>query len=143
MGMRRLPCRSLEDVVHEDRKLYLVFEFLDVDLKKHMDSNPHLYQDQSMAKVGKELLVIAPRVEHGAHSPPRRCPTAGWQVGIHPPAALSLPDAARHRLLPLAPVSWRAHVLVMGCVPAPPTLRPADVCAAHSTLLPALQHTAP
>ncbi|KAL4854142.1 Cell division control protein 2 A [Chlorella vulgaris] len=40
----------LEDVVHEDRKLYLVFEFLDVDLKKHMDSNPQLYQDQTVVK---------------------------------------------------------------------------------------------
>ena len=26
--------------MHEERKLYLVFEFLDVDLKKHMDSHP-------------------------------------------------------------------------------------------------------
>jgi cyclin-dependent kinase 2 len=40
----------LEDVVHEDRKLYLVFEFLDVDLKKHMDSNPQLYQDETVVK---------------------------------------------------------------------------------------------
>ena len=28
------------DVVHSDAKLYLVFEFLDVDLKKHMDAHP-------------------------------------------------------------------------------------------------------
>jgi cyclin-dependent kinase 2 len=40
----------LEDVVHEDRKLYLVFEFLDVDLKKHMDSYPQLYQDPAVVK---------------------------------------------------------------------------------------------
>lgn len=46
------PMRSLEDVVHEDRKLYLVFEFLDVDLKKHMDSYPQLYQDPAVVKVG-------------------------------------------------------------------------------------------
>ena len=30
----------LLDVVHNDKKLYLVFEFLDQDLKKFMDSSP-------------------------------------------------------------------------------------------------------
>lgn len=59
---------SLEDVVHEDRKLYLVFEFLDVDLKKHMDSNPQVYLDQTVVKVRQlkfsaflSLLVLAGR----------------------------------------------------------------------------------
>ena len=28
---------GLKDVVHQDQKLYLVFEFLDQDLKKYMD----------------------------------------------------------------------------------------------------------
>lgn len=42
---------SLEDVIHEDRKLYLVFEFLDVDLKKHMDSQPQVYRDPLVVKV--------------------------------------------------------------------------------------------
>ncbi len=28
---------SLLDIVHADQKLYLVFEFLDVDLKRYMD----------------------------------------------------------------------------------------------------------
>lgn len=37
--------------MHEDRKLYLVFEFLDVDLKKHMDSHPQLYRDPAVVKV--------------------------------------------------------------------------------------------
>jgi len=32
----------LQDVVHADAKLYLVFEFLDLDLKKHMDAHPRL-----------------------------------------------------------------------------------------------------
>ena len=44
--------------MHEDRKLYLVFEFLDVDLKKHMDSNPQLYQDQSMVKVTAYFFIV-------------------------------------------------------------------------------------
>jgi len=30
----------LLDVVHSDKKLYLVFEFLDLDLKKYMDMLP-------------------------------------------------------------------------------------------------------
>jgi len=34
-----LWCRLL-DVVHSDKKLYLVFEFLDLDLKKYMDMLP-------------------------------------------------------------------------------------------------------
>lgn len=42
---------SLVDVVHEDRKLHLVFEFLDLDLKKHMDSNPAAYRDPRLVKV--------------------------------------------------------------------------------------------
>ncbi len=43
--------RRLEDVIHRDQKLYLVFEFLDLDLKKHMDANPHLCQDHRLVKV--------------------------------------------------------------------------------------------
>ena len=31
------PCRLL-DIVHADQKLYLVFEFLDVDLKRYMEA---------------------------------------------------------------------------------------------------------
>ena len=45
-----LVCR-LEDVIHSDQKLYLVFEFLDLDLKKHMDANPHLCKDHRLVKV--------------------------------------------------------------------------------------------
>ena len=31
---------SLHDVIHSENKLYLVFEYLDQDLKKHMDAQP-------------------------------------------------------------------------------------------------------
>jgi len=51
--LRELPhpnIVSLKDVVHQDQKLYLVFEFLDKDLKKYMDAvakncedAPHAY----------------------------------------------------------------------------------------------------
>jgi cyclin-dependent kinase 2 len=40
----------LLDVVHEDRKLHLVFEFLDLDLKKHMDTSPQAYKDPLRVK---------------------------------------------------------------------------------------------
>ena len=32
------PCQSLLDIVHSDTQLYLVFEFLDMDLKRYMDT---------------------------------------------------------------------------------------------------------
>ena len=31
-------CNRLLDIVHADQKLYLVFEFLDVDLKRYMEA---------------------------------------------------------------------------------------------------------
>lgn len=33
----RFPVARLLNIVHADTKLYLVFEFLDVDLKRYMD----------------------------------------------------------------------------------------------------------
>ena len=38
------------DVIHQDKKLYLVFEFLDVDLKKHFDTHPHISNDRRVIK---------------------------------------------------------------------------------------------
>ena len=46
----------LEDVVHSDKKLYLVFEYLDLDLKKHMDSHPTFGTDHRLVKVWKTSL---------------------------------------------------------------------------------------
>eukprot|EP00897_Mesotaenium_endlicherianum_P001259 jgi/Mesen1/1160/ME000124S00189 len=40
----------LQDVVHSDKRLYLVFEYLDLDLKKHMDACPHISQDHRLIK---------------------------------------------------------------------------------------------
>lgn len=37
--------------MHSDKKLYLVFEYLDLDLKKHMDSHPNFGTDHSLVKV--------------------------------------------------------------------------------------------
>ena len=41
----------LQDVVHSDKRLYLVFEYLDLDLKKHMDSCPEFSKDPRLVKV--------------------------------------------------------------------------------------------
>ncbi|KAK1321970.1 hypothetical protein QJS10_CPA03g02072 [Acorus calamus] len=40
----------LQDVVHSEKRLYLVFEYLDLDLKKHMDSCPELSKDPRLVK---------------------------------------------------------------------------------------------
>lgn len=41
----------LQDVVHSEKRLYLVFEYLDLDLKKHMDSSPDFAKDLRLIKV--------------------------------------------------------------------------------------------
>ena len=41
----------LQDVVHSEKRLYLVFEYLDLDLKKHMDSSPDFAKDRRQIKV--------------------------------------------------------------------------------------------
>lgn len=41
---------SLRDVVHCERRLYLVFEYLDLDMKKHFDSNPEIAKDRQVIK---------------------------------------------------------------------------------------------
>ncbi|KAJ6402743.1 hypothetical protein OIU84_014781 [Salix udensis] len=40
----------LQDVVHSEKRLYLVFEYLDLDLKKHMDSSPEFANDPRLVK---------------------------------------------------------------------------------------------
>ncbi|CAL9111312.1 unnamed protein product [Musa acuminata var. zebrina] len=40
----------LQDVVHSEKRIYLVFEYLDLDLKKHMDSCPELVKDPRLVK---------------------------------------------------------------------------------------------
>ncbi|XP_060169410.1 cell division control protein 2 homolog A-like isoform X2 [Lycium barbarum] len=40
----------LLDVVHSEKRLYLVFEYLDLDLKKHMDSSPEFSKDPRVVK---------------------------------------------------------------------------------------------
>lgn len=40
----------LHDVVHSEKRIYLVFEYLDLDLKKHMDSCPEFSKDPHLIK---------------------------------------------------------------------------------------------
>eukprot|EP00873_Tetraselmis_striata_P012628 jgi/Tetstr1/432892/TSEL_022241.t1 len=40
----------LEDVVHTEDRIFLVFEFLDMDLKKHMELQPDLHKNQTIIK---------------------------------------------------------------------------------------------
>lgn len=56
---------SLLDIVHADNKLFLVFEFLDLDLKKYMEtvyagggdaSNPVVARG-----LGKEVIQVRPK----------------------------------------------------------------------------------
>ncbi len=52
---------SLLEVLHCDRKLFLVFEYLDYDLKKYMDTNlPNGGMSLEYAKVGRcQCTLIA------------------------------------------------------------------------------------
>ena len=48
----------LQDVVHSEKRLYLVFEYLDLDLKKHMDSSPEFAKDPRQVKVSVFILTL-------------------------------------------------------------------------------------
>ena len=48
----------LQDVVHSEKRLYLVFEYLDLDLKKYMDSSPEFAKDLRQIKVSRLLSAI-------------------------------------------------------------------------------------
>ncbi|PKA52772.1 Cell division control protein 2 like A [Apostasia shenzhenica] len=41
----------LQDVVHSEKRIYLVFEYLDLDLKKHMDTCPELGKNPRLVKM--------------------------------------------------------------------------------------------
>ena len=48
---------SLQEVLHVERKLYLVFEYLDQDLKKYMDANGTTGLSPVIAKVHMLNLI--------------------------------------------------------------------------------------
>lgn len=48
---------SLQDVLMQDSRLYLIFEFLSMDLKKYLDSIPSgQYLDRMLVKVRKSKI---------------------------------------------------------------------------------------
>lgn len=51
-------CR-LYDVIHADRRLYLVFEYLDLDLKKLMDALPGFSSDHRLIKVNPAATKVS------------------------------------------------------------------------------------
>lgn len=55
--MLSVSVHRLYDVVQGDRKLYLVFEFLDLDLKKMMDTTPNFHKDTMLIKVSTRNTV--------------------------------------------------------------------------------------
>lgn len=44
--------------MHCEKRLYLVFEYLDLDLKKHMDSCPEFAKNPHLIKVTENSLFI-------------------------------------------------------------------------------------
>ncbi|CAA2959096.1 cell division control 2 homolog A-like [Olea europaea subsp. europaea] len=50
----------LQDVVHSEKRLYLVFEYLDLDLKKHMDSCPEFSKDPCLVK---DIAAVVPNLD--------------------------------------------------------------------------------
>ena len=48
----------LLDVVHADKKLFLVFEYLDRDLKKYMDSLPAGGISLALVKVSETMFKV-------------------------------------------------------------------------------------
>ena len=59
-----LCCRLL-DVVHSDKKLYLVFEYLNLDLKKYMDMLPPGGLPLPLVKV---LYLLLPPLKEVSYS---------------------------------------------------------------------------
>jgi len=51
--------KRLIDIIHSDAKLYLVFEFLDLDLKRYMDSvKPKVDDPEEHAHAGLEPILV-------------------------------------------------------------------------------------
>ncbi|URD80616.1 Cell division control protein 2 [Musa troglodytarum] len=68
----------LQDVVHSEKRIYLVFEYLDLDLKKHMDSCPELAKDPRLVKV-VTLWYRAPEILLGSRH--YSTPVDVWSIG--------------------------------------------------------------
>lgn len=60
LGTRKLIPRRLLDVVHSNQKLYLVFEFLEQDLKKYLDSVSGLPLKLVKVRLQDEIVDFMP-----------------------------------------------------------------------------------
>ena len=80
--------RSLQDVVHSENKLYLVFEYLDQDLKKFMDASPDGIKPK--VRPTRPFLFLNERVRGRVVGPPH---TDGEVIFV--------PTPERHQVLPL------------------------------------------
>ena len=136
----RPPPPSLRDVVHNENRLYLVFEYLDVDMKKHFDTHPALAQDRRVIKVGLPVTAWAQ-----IRAVTRRRSRSRWRLGAvttalcteemlvgpladtpPPPclcAAILAPDIHGRRFLPLPPVRARRPPASI-CSRTPPASHP-------------------
>jgi serine/threonine protein kinase len=116
--------RSLRDVVHCESLLYLVFEYLDLDMKKHFDANPGLSQNRTVIKARSRgalagmpgsagdagaLARVSARVAGAFPETPK--PGARASRSLDPlrlarfsRAAIFAPNSEGRCLLPLAPV---------------------------------------
>ncbi len=72
---------ELNDVIQNDGRLYLVFEFVDRDLKKYFDTSEDL--SPSLVQVNTFILVS------------NKCMTCAYVVVIRPAAATSSPPLPR------------------------------------------------
>ena len=60
---RGAPPRRRRDVIHLERRLYLVFEFVEMDLKKHLDSSPQVAGDRRVIKARPHALHACPTAQ--------------------------------------------------------------------------------
>jgi hypothetical protein len=73
-------CR-LYDVIHADKRLYLVFEYLDLDLKKLMDALPGFSSDDRLIKVRSSHCASTLHVElHSACFTGGKCDAVRYQA---------------------------------------------------------------
>ena len=85
---RQPTCQNrLHDVIHCDKRLYLVFEYLDLDLKKLMDATPAFAQNARLIKVRAQRVCVCLCVWEGRR---RRLLGSFCFLGAGPPPLLNL-----------------------------------------------------
>ncbi|RRT58593.1 hypothetical protein B296_00032301 [Ensete ventricosum] len=116
----------LHDVVHSEKRIYLVFEYLDLDLKKHMDSCPEFSKDPRLIKVRKFVILCRVVLTQGSlQSTPNE---ETW------PGVTSLPDfKSSFPRWPSKNLFLKKLPAVYLSVPPLPVLRGYVCCKLYST----------